>query len=83
MQYIPLTELSLSTTAMVHRVSLPEAGRRRLLDLGFAPGVPITPLFHSPLGDPTAYEIMGSIIALRREDAMQIEVNYPMGEALK
>ena len=43
--------------------------RRRLSDLGFTVGTTVSCLFRSPLGDPTAYNVKGAVIALRREDA--------------
>ena len=46
--------------------------RRRLQDIGFIPGTAVTCLQRSPLGDPTAYRIRGTVIALRREDAKNI-----------
>lgn len=46
--------------------------RRRLLDLGMIEGSLVTCLFKSPYEDPVAYGIRGSVIALRREDAMDI-----------
>ena len=33
---------------------------------------PITAIFRSPLGDPTAYEFRGSIIAIRKDEAKNI-----------
>lgn len=48
--------------------------RRRLADLGLIPGTYITCLFHSPAGDPAAYQIRGAVIALRRCDATCIQV---------
>ena len=38
-------------------------------------------LFRSPFGNLTAYRIMGSIIALRPEDASQILICLPKREA--
>lgn len=49
--------------------------RRRLLDLGIVKGTSIIPVLKSPSGDPTAFLIRGSIIALRKEDANLILVN--------
>jgi len=49
--------------------------RRRLLDLGLLPGTTIRALMKSPLGDPIAYDIRGSILALRLEDALKIVVD--------
>ncbi len=42
---------------------------RRLMDLGFTVGTPVRCLYRSLLGDPTAYALKGTVIALRREDA--------------
>jgi len=49
--------------------------RRRLLDLGFVPGTPVEVDMVSPAGDPTAYRVRGSVIALRREQAGLIRIN--------
>ena len=48
--------------------------RRRLEDLGLGEGTEIRCLGRSPLGDPSAYLICGSAVALRRRDAGRIEV---------
>lgn len=47
---------------------------RRLGDLGLIEGSRVKCLFRSPLGDPTAYEIKGAVIALRQRDARSIVV---------
>jgi ferrous iron transport protein A len=49
--------------------------RRRLMDLGFIPGTIIESVRRSPLGDPTAYLVRSSVIALRKEEADKILVN--------
>ncbi|KIQ93821.1 Ferrous iron transport protein A [Anoxybacillus thermarum] len=46
--------------------------KRRLLDLGFVPGSEITVLQKSPLGDPTAYRVSYTTIALRKEESDHI-----------
>lgn len=48
--------------------------RRRLQDLGLIDGTPVWCVGRSPLGDPSAYMIRQTVIALRREDARQIHV---------
>ena len=45
---------------------------RRLRDLGFVRGSKIKALFVSPAGNATAYQISGSVIVLRKEDARGI-----------
>ena len=49
--------------------------RRRLLDLGFVPGTLIEVEMVSPGGDPTAYRVRGTVVALRREQANLIRVS--------
>ncbi len=48
--------------------------RQRLLDLGFIRGSEIKIQNISPLGDPTAYLIHNTLIALRKEDAQNIKI---------
>lgn len=74
MSRIILADLPLFREAYIDSFQENNSLHRRLMDLGFTTGNQISPLFHSPLGDPTAYSIMGSIIALRRSDAAQIWV---------
>ena len=53
---------------------LEPAVQQRLKDLGIVPGTRIRCLYRSPLQDPTAYEIRGAVIALRKEDSAEILV---------
>jgi DtxR family Mn-dependent transcriptional regulator len=55
------------------------AERRRLLDLGFVAGSVVEASLVSPAGDPTAYLVRGTLVALRREQARFIRVD-PVGE---
>lgn len=48
--------------------------RRRLMDLGVIPGTKISVEMRSPGGDPTAYNIRGAMIALRRDQAQLIQI---------
>lgn len=48
--------------------------RDRMLDLGVVKGTVIEVLQKSPFGDPIAYFIKGTVIALRNEDAEKIIV---------
>jgi Fe2+ transport system protein FeoA len=48
--------------------------RRRLLDLGLLPGTTIAVSMVSPLGDPVAYVVRGSTIALRRAQARTVQI---------
>ena len=48
--------------------------RGRLIDLGWTQGTSVRCVRVSPLGDPVAYEVRGSVIALRRADCRNIWV---------
>ncbi|MGE0488486.1 MAG: FeoA domain-containing protein [Vulcanimicrobiota bacterium] len=48
--------------------------RERLLDLGFVPGTQVEAQMKGPLGDPIAYRVRGTLIALRREQAERVLV---------
>ena len=55
--------------------------RRRLLDLGLLPGTMVEAKMASPSGDPVAYRVRGAVIALRRSQADQIQVQRPQQAA--
>jgi DtxR family Mn-dependent transcriptional regulator len=48
--------------------------RRRFLDLGLTPGTPIYPELKNFFGDPRAYRVRGTLIALRNDQAQMIWV---------
>lgn len=73
---LPLSELALRQPAEVVGID-PEfrgLGRRRLLDLGFTPNAEVTPELATPLGDPRAYRVRGTLVALRNEQARYVWV---------
>lgn len=69
-----LYELPLNKVGTVNNLNCNGNIRRRLLDLGLVRGTKITPVFKSPSGDPTAYEIRKALIALRKEDVKSIDI---------
>ncbi len=69
-----LSDLGQGERGVIVRVGLKGAERRALLDLGFVPGTSVERLFQSPLGDPTAYRLRSTVVALRRSQAEAIEV---------
>lgn len=74
-----LDRLKPGETAVVLRLKSTGITRRRLMDLGILPGTPLLAAFASPLGDPVAYQVRDTLIALRHEQACQIEVEKPKG----
>ncbi|MCO8194315.1 FeoA family protein [Anaerofustis sp. NSJ-163] len=71
---IKLTNVKIGQTKKVKKICANKDDKRRFLDLGLINGTKIKPVFVSPLNDPVAYEIRGSIIALRKEDSDKIYV---------
>ncbi len=73
---IPLFELNHDQRGEI--VTLDEAvqgfTRRRFLDLGLTPGTVIYPELKNFFGDPRAYRVRGTLIALRKDQAAQIWV---------
>jgi Fe2+ transport system protein FeoA len=49
-----------------------QAERDRLMDLGLTPGTKITAEFRSIGGDPTAYRVRQTLVALRKNQAEMI-----------
>jgi len=75
LEYETLAEIKVGQRAKVVELLVEGPTRRRLLDLGLLPGTEVRAVMESPLGTPVAYEIRGSILALRLEDASKIMVN--------
>jgi len=67
-----LYELPLNTVGIIDNLECNGSVRRRMLDLGLIKGTKIVPVFKSPSGDPTAFEIRKTLIALRKEDSSNI-----------
>jgi ferrous iron transport protein A len=74
-EYKTLAEMRVGERARVVRLLVEGPTRRRLLDLGLLPDTEVRAALKSPMGDPMAYNIRGSVLALRSEDASKIVVN--------
>lgn len=73
-ELINLTQLPLNENGIIEAVKCEGNIRRRLLDMGLVKGTKITPVLVSPSKDPRAFEVRGTIIAIRKEDAENIKV---------
>lgn len=68
------SDLEILEKGIIQEVSLEEMKKFKLFHLGVLPGKEIWCKFKSPFGSPIAYQVDGCVFALRREDAMNIEV---------
>jgi Fe2+ transport system protein FeoA len=69
-----LTEIALGKKVRVVELLSKGLSRQRMLDLGIVPNTIIYVLRRSPFGDPTAYLIRDTCIALRDDEAENIIV---------
>ena len=70
----PLADLTPGSVCQIVSLELSGLLRRRILDLGIVPGTLIRCIRRGPSGDPTAYMVRETLIALKSEDAAQISV---------
>jgi len=73
---LPLSLLPVGQDAEIVSLSPTCQGltRRRLLDLGFTPGTRLRPVLQTFAGDPRAYRVRGTTIALRRDQSSVVIV---------
>lgn len=69
-----LYDLEIGKQGRIKEINCNPNIKRRMMDLGIINGTTITPILKSPAGNPRAYEVRGSIIAIRSEDAKRIEI---------
>ena len=70
----PLHLLQPGQRATITRINGASALRRRFIEMGIIRGETILIERHAPLGDPIEYFVKGYHLALRKEEAAQIEV---------
>ncbi len=67
-----LSDLAPGQRGTVRALGATGAMRRRMLDIGLAPGTEVECLGCSPAGDPSAYLIRGAVIAIRASDGHDV-----------
>lgn len=69
-----LYDLKINDSASIKNIYCQNRTKRRMMDLGIVKGTQVRVILNSPSGNPRAYEVRGSVIAIRSEDARKIEV---------
>ena len=67
-----LSELAVAESGVVYRLCYDGNMHRRFLDVGLIPGTRVVCVGKSPFGDPRAYLVRGTRIAIRNADARGI-----------
>jgi ferrous iron transport protein A len=71
---VPLHTLEQGQTGVVVRVEGKGPARRRMLDMGLAPGAEVKVVRVAPLGDPIEFEVRGYSLSLRKSEASTVIV---------
>lgn len=69
-----LYELKPGECGTIRSVVGTDSTSKRLRDIGFTKGTKIEAIQKSPLGDPVAYLVRGSVFALRHETAGNVRI---------
>ncbi len=74
MKDIPLCKLSVGENATVSYIEPCGDIKRRFFEIGFIKGRPVKCIAISSCGDPKAYSLCGSLVAIRNCDSIHIYV---------
>jgi len=80
LESIQLHLLQPGQRATITKINATSALRRRFVEMGIVKGETILIERNAPLGDPVEYLIKGYHLAMRKEEAAQIEVTLLEGE---
>lgn len=75
-----LDKVSTGELAIIVAVDTELSLKQRLYDIGFVPNTKIKVIHQSPSGNPRAYLVRGTVIALRNCDAQRISVRVDNNE---
>lgn len=76
---IRMNALKPGESGRIAEMFLAEGMKRKLQDMGFMQGSLVECAYRSPFGDPTAYFVKGALIAIRGEEAQNIEMEIEKG----
>lgn len=75
-----LDKVSTGELAIIVAVDTELSLKQRLYDIGFVPNTKVKVIHQSPSGNPRAYLVRGTVIALRNCDAQRISVRVDNNE---
>lgn len=67
-----LYDLKIGNHFLIKEINTEKKIKQRFLDIGLIPGSIVTCVLESPFKDPKAYLIRGTVMAIRKEDALKI-----------
>lgn len=72
MQEFSLSDMKKNEFCIIKHLETKGELRRRLMDLGFVEGTKVRCVNISPFGDPKAFSVRKTVIALRKEDSSAV-----------
>ena len=72
MSFVSLCDLKKGDGLVIKEIKTEEKLRQRLLDIGFVPETKVKCVRISPFGDPKAFLVRGTVIALRNYDSAKV-----------
>jgi len=76
---LPLHELKIGQRGTIVRVGGEGPAKRRMMDMGLVAGTEVEVERVAPLGDPIEIKIKGYHLSLRKEEAVQVQVEVLEG----
>ena len=76
-----LSNLKKGETCKIKHIIAQNQIKQRLYDIGMIPGTTVKCLQKSMFGDPTAYLVRGTVIALRKQNSSKIFVSQNGGRS--
>ncbi len=76
---VPLSLCPLGVTGIIRCIQSHGPIRRRLADMGVTRGVDVEVVRVAPLGDPIELKVRGYHLCLRKDEAVQVLVELPIG----
>jgi len=76
---LPLHELKIGQRGTIVRVGGEGPAKRRMMDMGLVAGTEVKVERVAPLGDPIEIKIKGYHLSLRKEEAVQVQVEVLEG----
>lgn len=71
-----MDKMDINQKGKVHHVDENSKMQRRFLDIGISEGTDIECVLASYGGEMKAYTVKGAVIAIRKEDANSVEIEY-------
>ena len=73
--YVYLNDLNIGVLGVIDELKANPSIKGRLMDIGFVPGARIVPVMKNVGGNMVAYQVKGTIVALRKDDTSEIRVH--------